>query len=84
METSDGLARHSDVNLGRILILTGLAIAALGVLVMLGGKLNLTPGRLPGDILWRGRNSTVYVPWATCLLLSLLATLVVWLLNKRS
>jgi hypothetical protein len=40
-------------------------------------------GRLPGDIVWRGKNTTFYFPWVTCLLLSLLATLILWLINRR-
>jgi len=38
---------------------------------------------LPGDIVYRGRNTTFYFPWVTCLLLSVLGTLVLWLLNRR-
>lgn len=71
------------MNLGRTLILVGLAIAAVGLLMVIADRLNLPFGRLPGDITWRGKNTTVYFPWVTCLLLSLLATLAMWLLNRR-
>jgi len=71
------------MNLGRLLILIGLAIAALGVVVMGLGRLNLPLGRLPGDIAWRGKHTTFYFPWVTCLILSVLLTFILWLLNRR-
>lgn len=71
------------MNLGRLLISAGAVLAGLGVLVLIMNRLNLPPGRLPGDIVWRGKHSTVYIPWVTCLLLSLLGSLVLWVLNRR-
>jgi Protein of unknown function (DUF2905) len=71
------------MNLGRLLILAGFVLIALGLLALAMNRLNLPLGRLPGDIVWRGKNSTVYIPWVTCLLLSLLGTLVLWLLGRR-
>ena len=47
------------------------------------GRLNLPIGRLPGDIVYRGKNTTFYFPWVTCILLSLLGTLLLWLFNRR-
>ena len=71
------------MSLGRILIVVGLGIVALGLLVMLGAKLGLPrPGRLPGDIVWRGKNSTFYFPVVTCIVISILLTLVFSLLNR--
>ncbi len=71
------------MNLGRVLIVAGLLLAGLGVAVIVANRLNLPFGRLPGDIVWRGKNTTFYFPWVTCLLLSLLATLLLWLFNRR-
>ena len=71
------------MNLGRLLILAGAVLVALGVLVIVVNRLNLPLGRLPGDVVWRGKHTTVYVPWVTCLLLSLLGSLVLWLLSRR-
>jgi hypothetical protein len=68
---------------GRTLIVLGLLIAAAGVLITLGDKLPIKPGRLPGDIVIRGKNSTFYFPLVTSLLLSILLSLVMWLLNRR-
>ena len=72
-----------EMNLGRILVFTGLAIAALGALLLLAGRMNLPLGRLPGDIVWRSRNTTVYFPWLTCLVLSIIVTLLLWAINRR-
>jgi hypothetical protein len=57
--------------MGKVLVVAGLLIAGLGLLVMLG----LPLGRLPGDITIRRGNATFYFPLATCLLLSVLFTL---------
>ena len=71
------------MNLGRLLIGAGLALVAIGAVVLIISRLNLPIGRLPGDIVYRGKNTTVYFPWVTCLLISIILTLVVWLLNRR-
>ncbi len=68
---------------GRLLIYLGLAIVLLGVIVSLGDKLPFRIGRLPGDILYRGKNTTFYFPLMTSLLLSLVLTLVFWLVGRR-
>jgi hypothetical protein len=68
---------------GRILIIAGLGIAALGLLLIVGEKLGLPrPGRLPGDIVWRGKNSTFYFPIITCIVVSILLTLVFSIINR--
>ena len=69
--------------LGRILIAAGIVLVLLGAAVLLLAKLDLPLGRLPGDIVWRGKNSTVYFPVITCLLLSLLGSLLLWFLSRR-
>ncbi|MBV8833746.1 MAG: DUF2905 domain-containing protein [Acidobacteriaceae bacterium] len=69
--------------LAKLLILCGLLLVALGVCLMILTRLHLPLGRLPGDITWRGRNTTVYFPWVTCLVLSLLGTLLLWLFSGR-
>jgi fumarate reductase subunit D len=71
------------MNLGRLLIVAGLALAALGVVVLLINKLDLPIGRLPGDIVYRGRNTTFYFPWVSCLIISVILTLILWVVNRR-
>lgn len=68
---------------GKLLIIAGLALVVFGSLLLLGNRLNLPFGRLPGDIVWRGKNTTFYFPWVTCLILSLIGSLLLWLLNRR-
>jgi len=70
------------MGLGRMLIAVGLVLVAAGVLIVYGGRLPFRLGRLPGDIYFHGRNSSFYFPLATCLLLSLLLSAVLWILRK--
>lgn len=69
-------------DLGRWLIGLGLLIAAVGVAVLLIGKTGLPIGRLPGDFTWRGKNTTVYFPLVTCILVSVVLSLVFWILSR--
>jgi Protein of unknown function (DUF2905) len=71
------------MSLGRLLIFAGVVLIGLGMVALLLSKMNLPLGRVPGDIVWRRKNTTVYVPIVTCLILSLLGTLLLWLFNKR-
>jgi hypothetical protein len=66
--------------MARFLIVLGLAILVVGLLWPYLSKLGL--GRLPADIVIERENGTVYVPLATCLLLSLLLSLVLWVVNR--
>ena len=70
-------------DVGKILIAIGIGIAALGALILLGGKAGLPLGRLPGDIRIDRENFKFYFPLTTCILISLVLTLVMWLLRKR-
>ncbi len=67
--------------LGRFLLLAALVLAAVGVLFLVGGALGL--GRLPGDLAFRRGNLRVYVPLATSIVLSVVATVVINLLLRR-
>ena len=64
----------------RALVIIGLAIAAVGLLWPWLGKLGL--GRLPGDIYVEGEHGAFYFPIATCILLSVALSLVLWLINR--
>jgi hypothetical protein len=68
--------------LGRMLIALGVVLIVAGLLVMIGPRLPIRFGRLPGDIYVRGRHSAFYFPIVTCLLLSVLFSLVMWILRK--
>jgi hypothetical protein len=67
---------------GRMLMGLGLLIALLGGALFLGGRLPLRLGRLPGDIAISGRRGSFYFPIVTCLVLSVVLTLVMWLVGQ--
>jgi hypothetical protein len=67
--------------LGRTLIMLGLVIVLVGVVVSLAGKLPWL-GRLPGDIAIKRENFSFYFPLGTCLLISALLSLVMWLFRR--
>jgi DUF2905 family protein len=67
--------------LGKWMILGGLIVAAIGGLLFIGGRLPLRLGRLPGDIAVEGRRGSFYFPVVTCILLSVVFTLVMWLVS---
>jgi hypothetical protein len=71
------------MEIGKLLLIAGLVLCAVGGLLWLAGHWNLPFGRLPGDIRVEKPGFKFYFPLATCLLLSALVTLVVWLLRKR-
>lgn len=64
----------------RTLVTIGIAIAVVGLLWPWIGKLGL--GRLPGDIRIETSNGTIYFPVVTCLVISVVLSLVVWLLRR--
>ncbi|MCG6536479.1 MAG: DUF2905 domain-containing protein [Syntrophales bacterium LBB04] len=69
---------------GKILIVIGLLIAALGFIFLLGGKAPFGwLGRLPGDFSFKGRNFTFYFPLATSILVSIVLTLLLWLISRK-
>lgn len=68
--------------MGRILIAAGVFLVVLGLLFTVGDRLPLRLGRLPGDIYIQGKHSTFYFPVVTCLLLSVILSLVLWLFRK--
>jgi hypothetical protein len=67
--------------LGRVLLVLGVVLAAAGALLVFGAKLPFRLGRLPGDIVHQGRNATFYFPIVTCLIVSLLLTLFFWIVS---
>jgi hypothetical protein len=62
-------------DLGRLLVVAGLGLAALGALLLAGSRIGL--GHLPGDIVYRKGSFTLYIPIVTSILLSVLLTLLV-------
>ena len=69
-------------DLGRLLIAVGLVLLAAGGLLLLLGKTGIPLGRLPGDISYRGRNVSLYVPLGTSILLSVVLSLIFYLVSR--
>lgn len=66
---------------GRWLLILGIVLAVAGGFLMFGGRLPLRLGRLPGDVVYHGKHTTVYFPIVTCIVLSIGLTLIFWLVN---
>lgn len=68
-------------DLGKLILGLGLVLVVLGAVLMLAGRIGLPLGRMPGDFAWRGKNMRVYFPLGTSILISLLLTLVLWIIS---
>jgi preprotein translocase subunit SecY len=69
-------------DLGRMLILVGGLLLVFGIILVLAGKVNLPIGRLPGDIVYRGKSTAFYFPLVTCVVLSVILSLVLYVVNR--
>ena len=67
--------------LGKGLLILGLVIAGAGVFLLAGARLPIRLGRLPGDISYRGRNTSFYFPVVTCIVISVVLTLILWIVG---
>jgi hypothetical protein len=68
--------------MGRMLVILGMALVVIGGIVMLLGRAGLPLGRLPGDVLYRGKNTTFYFPLASSILLSVVLSIVLFLIGR--
>ena len=68
--------------LGKVLIAFGLILLVGGALLMLLGRSGIPLGRLPGDIVYRGKHTTIYFPLATSLLLSVVLSVVLYVIGR--
>jgi Protein of unknown function (DUF2905) len=68
--------------LGRSLVILGVVIAAIGAVLIVGPRIPLL-GRLPGDIRIEQNGMTIYIPLASMLIVSIIASVVIGLLNRR-
>ena len=69
-------------DLGRMFVWIGGFILLLGLVLIVAGKMNLPIGRLPGDFTWRGKNTTVYFPLMTSIVLSVILSLIFYLSGR--
>jgi len=69
------------VQLGKMLLFAGLVLAGTGLLLIVGERFGL--GRLPGDLVWKRRNTSVYFPWVTSLIVSVILTVLLNVFLRR-
>jgi hypothetical protein len=67
---------------GKLLLIVGVVFVAAGILLILFGRANLPLGRLPGDFIYRGKNTTFYFPLATSILVSIVLSVVLYLIGR--
>ncbi|MCD8232845.1 MAG: DUF2905 domain-containing protein [Cloacibacillus porcorum] len=68
--------------LGKMLVAAGLLLAAIGAVLIIAGKLNIPLGKLPGDITYQKKNLTVFAPFGTMLVVSLILTLILNIFSR--
>ncbi|MGH9566044.1 MAG: DUF2905 domain-containing protein [Candidatus Angelobacter sp.] len=68
--------------LGKLLLLLGGIIVVVGLALIFAARFNLPLGRLPGDFVYRGKNTTFYFPLATSIILSIILSLIFWLFSR--
>ena len=69
-------------DLGKLLVIVGGGLVVIGLVVMLVGKSQLPLGRLPGDIVYRGKNTSFYFPLTPSILLSVVLSLVLYVISR--
>jgi len=68
--------------MGRLLVILGVALVVIRGIVMLLGRTGLPLGRLPGDVVYRGKNTTFYFPLASSILISVVLSIVLFLIGR--
>ena len=69
-------------SVGKVLIGAGGLLILIGVIVIVAGRANVPLGRLPGDISYRGKNTAFFFPLTTCIVVSIVLSVVMWLVNR--
>ncbi len=69
-------------SIGKLLIVFGIVLVAVGLIMLLAGRIPWL-GRLPGDIVVQRKNYTFYFPITTSVLISIVLSLIIWLLNRK-
>ena len=69
-------------DLGKLLVLLGGIVVIVGLALILVGRTNLPIGRLPGDIIYRGKNTTFYFPLATSIVVSVVLSILLYVIAR--
>jgi hypothetical protein len=70
------------MDVARLLVILGVALVVIGCIIMLLGRTGWPLGRLPGDVMYRGKNTTFYFPLASCVLVSTVLTIVLFVIGR--
>jgi hypothetical protein len=70
------------IEFGKALLGIGALIALIGALLLVAGRFGLPLGRLPGDIAYRGKNVSVFIPIGTSILISLVLSAILYLISR--
>ncbi len=68
--------------LGKMLLLVGIILVLMGLAFLFADKIPGI-GKLPGDIMYEGKRVRFYFPITTCIVISLIITLILWLIGRR-
>lgn len=68
--------------IGKVILGLGLALVVIGGVLILAGRMGLPLGRLPGDIVYRGKHTTFYFPLVTCIVISVVLTLILYVISR--
>ena len=68
--------------IGKLILGLGLALVAIGSVLMLAGRMGVPIGRLPGDFVYRGKHATVYFPLVTCIVISVILTVILYAISR--
>jgi Protein of unknown function (DUF2905) len=69
-------------DIGKMMIAVGAMITIAGIVLLVLGRTNLPLGRLPGDFYYRGKNTTVYFPLATSLVISVVLSILLYVFSR--
>ena len=69
-------------DLGKTLVVIGLVLALIGAAILPASKFGLPLGRLPGDISYKGKNVTFYLPLGTSILISVVLSVILYLISR--
>ena len=69
-------------DLGKLLVLLGGIVVIVGLALILIGRTNLPIGRLPGDLVYRGKNTTFYFPLATSIVVSFVLSILLYVIGR--
>lgn len=70
------------ISMGKIFIVLGFFLILLGIVILVANRFGIHLGKLPGDVYYQKGNTTIYFPIVTCILVSILLTVILWFLRK--